>query len=59
MNVCQKDQKKVKLSTSEDGRAKIWTCIENRGDNFLYGLKKIGKDKIKYHCRNCNSSLET
>lgn len=59
MNVYQKEQKKVKLSTSEDGPAKIWTCIENRGDKFLYGLKKMGKDKIKYHRRSCNSSLET
>ena len=30
--ICKRDQAKVKLSTSEDGRAKIQICIEKLGD---------------------------
>ena len=41
--IYQKDQAKVKLSTSEAGRATIRTCIEKPGDNFLHGLTEIGQ----------------
>ena len=48
----------MKLSTSEDGRATIWRCIEKSGDNFLYGLTEIEKDEIKYHSRSGYSSYK-
>lgn len=48
----------MKLSTSEDGRATIWTCIKKSGDNFLYGLIEIEKDEIKYHSRSGYSSYK-
>ena len=45
--ICQKDRAKVKLSTSENFRATIRTCIEKRGDNSLYGLTEIERDEIE------------
>ena len=56
--ICQKDQPKVKLSSSRDGCRTIRECIDKLGDNFLYGLTDAEKDKIKYHSRSCYSSYK-
>ena len=56
--ICQKDQPKVNLSSSRDGRRTIVECIEKLGDNFLYGLTAAEKDEIKYHSRSCYSSYK-
>ena len=56
--ICQKDQPKVKLSSSKEGREVLRRSIGKRGDNYLNGLTETEKDEIKYHSRSCYSSYK-
>ena len=46
--ICQKDQPKVKLSSSKEGREVLRRSIEKLGYNNLNGLTETEKDEIKY-----------
>lgn len=58
MHFMSKRKPKKRLSTSEDGRSAIRICIEELGDNYLYGLIEIEKDRIKYRSRSFYSSYK-
>ena len=56
--ICQKDQPKVKLSSSKEGCEVLLGSIEKLGDNYLNGLTETEKDEIKYNSRSCYSSYK-
>ena len=56
--ICQKDQPKVKLSSSKEGSEVLRRSIKKLGDNYLNGLTETERDEIKYHSRSCYSSYK-